>query len=183
MKKVLILVNHDVVIYNFRKELVSELIDEGNKVYIAMPKAEKYKYFLDLGCEIIETDIERRGSNPRNDFKLLVNYIKMIKSIEPDIILTYTIKPNIYGGIAARICNKKIIHTVTGLGSVYIQDMWQKKITIILNKIAFKSAETVFFLNNENLLFYKKLGYAMLKIILSYLKWFILPRNLLHNST
>lgn len=157
MKKILILANHFITIYAFRKELIEKLIENNYKVYIALPKSEENNYFIEKGCEIIETPLDRRGTNPVSDIKLLFQYIKIIKNTKPDVVLTYTIKPNTYGGIAARICKVKTIHTVTGLGSVYIQDMWQKSIAVLLNKIGFKSASKVVFLNEENKKFYKEL--------------------------
>ncbi|WP_430790425.1 glycosyltransferase family 4 protein [Virgibacillus flavescens] len=156
MKKVLILANHFITIYAFRKELVEELLKSGNEVYLALPESEENVFFEKIGCKVIDTPIDRRGTNPIADIKLLINYVKIIKNIKPDIVMTYTIKPNTYGGIAARICGAKSIHTVTGLGSVYIQNMWQNKIAILLNKIAFKSASQVVFLNEENKDFYKQ---------------------------
>lgn len=156
-KRILILSNHFITVYNFRKELVMKLLDDGNEVLISMPKADENSFFSDMGCEIINTSVDRRGTNPVSDLKLLFQYIKIVRNVKPDVILTYTIKPNTYGGIAARFCRANIIHTVTGLGSVYIQDMWQKYIAVVLNRIAFKSAVKVVFLNEDNKEFYKKL--------------------------
>lgn len=156
MKKILILANHFITIYAFRKELVEELIKGGNEVILALPDSQETSFSSEMGCKIIDTPLDRRGTNPISDNKLLFQYIKIINRIKPDIILTYTIKPNIYGGIASRICKSKVIHTVTGLGSVYIQDMWQKNIAVLLNRIAFKGASKVFFLNEDNKTFYKQ---------------------------
>lgn len=158
MKKVLILANHFITIYAFRRELVEKFLASGYKVILALPYSDDVLYFSNMGCEIIDTPLERRKTNPLNDLKLLFQYVKIIKSEKPDIVLTYTIKPNTYGGLAARICGTKVLHTVTGLGSVYIQDMWQRKIAMFLNKLAFKNAEAVFFLNNDNKEFYRNIG-------------------------
>lgn len=157
MKKILILANHFITIYAYRRELIEELIQRDYKVYLSIPKSEENTYFERMGCYIINSPIDRRGTNPIADIKLLFNYIQIMKEIEPDVVLTYTIKPNIYGGIASRVCKRKIIHTVTGLGSVFIQDMWQKKAIVFLNRIAFKQASLVFFLNDDNRKLYKKL--------------------------
>lgn len=158
MKKVLILANHHITIYAFRRELIKNLLDSGYQVTLALPYIDEVNYFSDLGCVIIDTPLERRKTNPLNDLKLLFQYYRIISTIKPDIILTYTIKPNTYGGLAARISRTKVIHTVTGLGSVYIQNMWQKKIAILLNKLAFKNSEKIFFLNDDNKNFYKDIG-------------------------
>lgn len=157
MKKILILANHYITIYAYRKELVQELINKGFKVYLSIPKAEENEYFAKLGCEIIETPIDRRGTNPIADLKLLISYVKIINKVKPEVMLTYTIKPNIYGGIAARLSKANVIHTVTGLGSVFIQNMWQKKVAVFLNKLAFKNSSNIFFLNEDNEELYRKL--------------------------
>ncbi|MGD6794152.1 glycosyltransferase family 4 protein [Metabacillus indicus] len=158
MKKILILANHFITIYAFRRELIRELLEQGYEVHLALPESDENNYFATMGCKIINTPLDRRSTNPISDLKLLFQYIKIIKSVKPDLILTYTIKPNTYGGIAAMVCRANVMHTVTGLGSVYIQDLWQKNIAVILNKIAFKSALKVVFLNEDNKIFYKNLG-------------------------
>lgn len=154
MPRVLIMINSLDGLFNFRRELLQTLLQEGYEIIISAPEHKKSSYFTNLGCTFINTPINRRGTNPFKDLRLLLNYLKIIKKFNPDIILTYTIKPNIYGGIAATILRKKIIHTVTGLGTVYIQDIWQKNMIIRVNKFAFKHASTVFFLNNDNKDFY-----------------------------
>ena len=156
MKKILILANHYITIYAFRRELIKRLLDSGYHLTIALPFMSEVSYFTDMGCEIIDTPLERRKTNLVNDVKLIYQYNSIIKTVKPDLILTYTIKPNIYGGLAKRLSNTKIIHTVTGLGSVYIQEMWQKKIVVLLNRLAFKNADVVFFLNDDNKKFYEE---------------------------
>lgn len=155
MKKVLILANHFVTLHAFRQELINMLLEENYEVYLALPPSKDNIFFSRLGCHIIDISIDRRGTNPLSDLKLLYDYTKAIKKIQPDLILTYTIKPNTYGGIAARLHKKSVIHTVTGLGSVYIRDMWQSKIAATLNKFAFEKAETIVFLNEHNREFYR----------------------------
>ncbi|WLR49048.1 glycosyltransferase family 4 protein [Halobacillus litoralis] len=154
MKKILIVANHYITVYAFRRELVKKLIENDYKVYLSLPKSEENQYFKELGCEIIESPMDRRGTNPISELKLFMNYIKTLKAIVPDLVLTYTIKPNIYAGIAAKLLKVKTIHTVTGLGSVYIQNMYQKSLIAKLNKVAFKSASRVIFLNEDNKKFY-----------------------------
>ena len=104
--KILILANNDLGLYNFRKELIERLILEKNEVYISLPNGKRVKDLEELGCKYIETEVDRRGTNPVKDCKLLLKYFKILKQIKPNIVLTYTIKPNIYGGVACRI--KKI---------------------------------------------------------------------------
>ena len=75
-KKILILSNHFITLYNFRKELIHKLIEENHEVFISMPKSDENQYFRNLGCEIIETNVDRRGINPIRDLKLILDYIK-----------------------------------------------------------------------------------------------------------
>ena len=96
MKKVLILANSSSGLYDFRNDLVSKLLTEYD-VVASLPDEVKTKPLSDEGVRIIHTDINRRGVNPKEDYKLYREYKKLIKKENPDIILTYTIKPNIYG--------------------------------------------------------------------------------------
>src|SRR5699024_1728395 len=122
MKKVLILVNHDVVIYNFRKELVEELIKNNYKVYISSPYGKKIDYLIDMGCEYIETNIKRHGTNIIKDFQLILKHRNIIKNINPDIVLSYTIKHNLDGRIACRLTNSTYMGTVTSLSRALVKE-------------------------------------------------------------
>ncbi|MGO1372085.1 MAG: glycosyltransferase family 4 protein [Senegalia sp. (in: firmicutes)] len=153
-KKVLILVNHDVVIYNFRKELVERLLEEGYEVYISSPYGERIDYLVEMGCKYIETDIERHGTNIFNEFKLLKEYIKIMKKINPNLVISYTIKPNIYGGIACRILKVPYIATITGLGISAQKKGLIRSVSILLYKLAFKDIHNLFFQNELNRRFF-----------------------------
>lgn len=154
MKKVLILVNHDVVIYNFRKELVERLLKDGYEVYISSPYGERIDDLVAMGCQYIEASIDRHGTSILEDLKLLSYYKKIMKDIKPEIVLSYTIKPNIYGGMACRSQNIPYIANITGLGSAVEKEGVMQKITIFLYKIAFKKINCVFFQNTENRQFF-----------------------------
>jgi len=149
-KKVMILVNHDLVIYNFRKELVEELIDKGYDVTISSPEGNRLSYFEKIGCKIKILKMERKTKNPLKDLKLLLEYIKIIKQEVPDVVLTYTIKPNIYGGIAASILKVPYISNITGLGTAVEKKGFLQKITLNLYRIAFKNINKIYFQNEEN---------------------------------
>ncbi|MCB2296773.1 glycosyltransferase family 4 protein [Clostridium tagluense] len=154
MKKVLILVNHDVVIYNFRKELVESLLQEGYEVYISSPNGERIDDLVAMGCKYIEASISRHGTNIIEELKLLYYYKKIIKDVKPDVVLSYTIKPNIYGGMACESLNVPYIANITGLGSAVENKGVMQNISIILYKIAFRKINCVFFQNTENRQFF-----------------------------
>jgi len=149
MKKVLILANNDVGLYKFRKELIQELVKEY-KVYISLPDGEFIHQLKELGCEFINTSISRRGTNPITDLKLFINYRKIIKEVKPDVVLTYTIKPNVYGGMACKMSGIPYIVNITGLGSAVENGGLLQRITLSLYKSALKKVNCVFFQNKEN---------------------------------
>lgn len=154
MKKVLILVNHDVVIYNFRKELVERLLKDGYEVYISSPYGERIDDLVAMGCKHIEAKIARHGTNVIEELKLLKYYKKIIKEIEPDVVLSYTIKPNIYGGMACRMLKVPCIANITGLGTAVENRGIMQNITTTLYRIAFKKINCLFFQNTENRQFF-----------------------------
>lgn len=158
MKRILILANNDVGLYNFRKELIEELIKQKFQVYISLPYGKKVDLLTNIGCIFIDTKIDRRGTNPIKDLKLLIEYFKIIKKVNPDVVLTYTIKPNIYGGIVCRKMKKKCIANVTGLGSSSTSKKIISKLIERMYKYAFKYNHCIFCQNKENLDYLKKLG-------------------------
>ena len=154
MSKVLFLVNHDVVIYNFRLELVERLLADGHDVVISSPYGERIEDLKALGCEFREIEISRHGMNPVQELKLLGNYIKLLKEVRPDIVLTYTIKPNIYGGIASALLGIPYVANITGLGTAVENGGMVQKLTVLLYKLAFVNVQRVFFQNEENRRFF-----------------------------
>lgn len=148
--KILVLANFGMGLYKFRKELLQELIKQNNEVYISLPNDEYVSKLKALGCKYIETYVDRRGTNPITDLKLLTSYIKLIKSINPDVVLTYTIKPNVYGGIACRITKTPYMTNVTGLGTSVENEGLIQKITLGLYKVGLEKSRCIFFQNEPN---------------------------------
>lgn len=150
MKSVLVLANFDVGLYKFRKELLEELIRQGNTVYISLPQGEFVEQLEKIGCIFANTPIDRRGINPITDSKLLFTYLALIKKVKPDMVITYTIKPNIYGGIVCRLRKIPYAINITGLGTTFQNENFLKKLVCFLYKISCKNASKVFFENQEN---------------------------------
>jgi glycosyltransferase involved in cell wall biosynthesis len=148
VKRILILSNHFITLYNFRKELITRLIEEGHEVFISMPKANENSFFRDMGCKIIETPIDRRGINPIRDIGLILKYIKIMKKVNPDIIFSYTIKPNIYGCVSSNLLNYKQISNITGTGATFLKNNSVSSIAKVLYKISLKKSYKVFFQNS-----------------------------------
>lgn len=147
--KILILANNDGGLYKFRKELIEELSIE-NDVYISLPRGNNIPRLKELGCTFIETPIDRRGVNPIADIKLFMKYMKILKEVKPDVVLSYTIKPNVYGGMASSLLKKPYIANVTGLGTAVESGGVIQKITLLLYKCGLSKAACVFFQNESN---------------------------------
>ena len=154
MSKVLFLVNHDVVIYNFRLELVERLLADGHQVVISSPYGERIEDLKALGCEYQEIDIARHGMNPVKELKLISDYKILLDQVKPDIVFAYTIKPNIYGSIACRSRKVPCVTNITGLGTAVENGGLVQKITVLLYKYAFTKVQRVFFQNTENMQFF-----------------------------
>lgn len=165
--KVLILANSDVGLYKFRRELIKELLSpssyldnnpfQNSEVIIACPKGDYIQELEDDGCTFIETYLERRSKNPIKDLYLVKTYWKIVRNIKPDIVLTYTIKPNIYGGILCQMLNVPYISNITGLGSALENTGVFSRFLISIYRFGTRKADTVFFQNQNNLKsFYKK---------------------------
>jgi glycosyltransferase involved in cell wall biosynthesis len=152
--KILVLANFGMGLYNFRKELLEELIRQNHEVYTSLPNDEYVPKLKRLGCKFIETHVDRRGTNPIRDFKLLLNYINMIKQIKPDIVLTYTIKPNVYGGLACRITKTPYLTNITGLGTAIESQSVIQKMILQLYKAGLKKSSCLFFQNEINRRFF-----------------------------
>lgn len=144
-KKILFLSNHFITLYSFRKELIQRLCEEGHEVYLSLPEDEN-DYFTNLGCHIIKTEIDRRGVNPKNDIKLIAFYKKMIPQVDPDIIFSYTIKPNIYGTLVSNRKYKQVCN-ITGTGGTFLEDNMVAKICKFLYRISIRKCYKVFFQN------------------------------------
>ncbi|AEH52403.1 glycosyl transferase [Weizmannia acidilactici] len=158
-KKVLFLGNHGFVIYNFRKELIQKLLSENYEVFLSFPYDDKVPEMVKWGCKFIDTKVDRRGKNPFKDFKLLVVYLGILLKIRPNVVLTFTIKPNLYGSLACRILHIPCLNNITGLGSGFGNGGFLKFFLIFMYRICLKRSSCVFFQNQQdmNLLIEKKI--------------------------
>lgn len=154
MKRILFLVNHDVVIYNFRLEIVERFLSDGHEVHVSSPYGERIDALVELGCKYHEVHLSRHGMNPIKEMGLIQYYKKLIREVKPDIVFGFTIKPNIYGAIAARSCKVPFVANITGLGTAVENPGLAQKVSILLYKYAFTKVKKVFFQNTENQQFF-----------------------------
>lgn len=153
--KVLVVANFDVGLYKFRKELLQEILNSGHEVYISLPNGDLVQPLVDMGCQFIETELDRRGMNPVTDLKLIGKYRKILNQVKPDLVITYTIKPNIYMGMLCKNRSIPYVINITGLGTAFQSHGVMLKVFVEMYKIACKKAQTVIFENCENLQIFK----------------------------
>lgn len=150
MKKIVVTSNTSWSLYNFRLGLMNALKKEGFHVIAVAPEdeySEKLKKHFDF---IALKHLDRKGKNPLKDIKLLVEYLSVYRKLKPELVINYTIKPNIYSSIACRLLRIKTISVITGLGYVYVRRGWIEKIVDMLYKIALSGNEKIVFQNKED---------------------------------
>lgn len=156
----MILSNSASGLYEFRVELIRNLLG-GSEVYISLPEEPDDRYvaaFTAEGCHMLHTPFERRGMNPVKDLDLLKTYKGLIGEIKPDVVLTYTIKPNIYGGLAAKSLGVEYIVNITGLGTAILGGGFLSKVLLCMYRVATSKARCIFFQNSSNMEFMKSHG-------------------------
>lgn len=147
--KVLILTNYDVGLYQFRKELIEALLKDHG-VTISLPYGQLVEPLKEMGCTFVDTPVDRRGINPVTDLKLLLRYRKLLRAEKPDLVITYTVKPNVYGGLACRMAKVPYAVNITGLGTAFQKQGMLRKLVVFLYKTGLKKAKVVFFENDAN---------------------------------
>lgn len=137
-------------IYSLRKEIIQEIMKAGIITIISVPEGMHYKDLEQISSLVIQTEIDRRGTNIWNDLKLLHSYYRIIKENKPDCILTYTIKCNLYGGIISYLLDIPYIMNVTGLGSSLKKSKFIKNTVLTMFRYVVKHSYCVFFQNIDN---------------------------------
>ena len=148
-KKLLIFSNSCIGLYLFRRELIDEL-QKMYEIIIVTPKDEKQLDFHKIGCKIFSINFDRRGINPLKDLRLFLCFRKVIVQEKPEYVVTYTIKPNIYGGLICRLRQIPYSANITGLGTAFEKKGVFRTTIVLMYKVALKKAKAVFFENSEN---------------------------------
>lgn len=157
MKRLLILANSDSAIFKFRSELIEELSKEYH-IGIGIPFGQYMDLIKNDKNEFFDIPINRHGLNPLEDYKLLRRYKKLMRSFKPDAVLLYTIKPNLYGSIAAGKYNIPCLCNITGLGSALESPGLLQRILIRMYRYAMKKEHTIFFQNAHGKEFFIEKG-------------------------
>ncbi|EOG34365.1 glycosyltransferase [Enterococcus faecium] len=130
--RILLIANHPTYVYTLRREVIINLIDQGYSVAICCPYGNEIDFFTKKGCIFFPNSIDRHGKNIKNDLVLKNEFGQVMDEFNPAVILTYTIKPNIYGAMEARKRDIPQIANITGLGTAMEKKGPLKKILEIL---------------------------------------------------
>lgn len=149
--KIIIALNTSWNLHNFRAGLIRALVRSGHDI-VAVAPPDDYSARLDkLGCRFEPLPMDNHGLDPRKDMLLLWRYLRLFRRERPDVVLGYTIKPNIYGSIAAHLLCIPVINNVTGLGRSFARNDWLNLLVRILYKVAFSRSSVVFFQNEHDI--------------------------------
>ncbi len=150
-KLIALLTNNDDDVYCFRKELIEALIDEGYEMLVSCPDGPKLQLMKDIPYIYDNLCIDRRGTNPANDAKLMCHYWKLFKKYKPAVVLTFTAKPNVYASLVAHLLGIPVINNLTGLGSVVNEEGIMKTFIMWLFKQAYTKSSCIMFQNETNM--------------------------------
>ncbi len=152
-KKIILFSNNALTFYKFRIHLIKELVNENFQVILIGNKENKrWSTELEsLGIKYHPLNLERRGTNLISEFLLLKKIYDFYKNLKPDIVIHFTIKPNLYGGLVSRILSIPTINMITGLGSVFIyKNIFVMKIVKFFYRVSLKKSKNIWFTNNAD---------------------------------
>ena len=148
--KILISINTTWNIYNFRLDLIHALLELGHEVIALAPADEYVTYLEDIGIRCYHVKLDAKGTNPIRDLSLIRHYYRVIRVLKPDLILSYTIKPNIYGNFAGSLLKIPVINNISGLGTLFITTNFATYIGKALYKKSLATSAHVFFQNKDD---------------------------------
>jgi len=149
--RIAIVLNTSWNIHNFRLNFIRKLQADGHEIHTIAPKDDCTHLLVEAGCHYHQVRMDSRGANPIKDSALIFELWSIYRKVKPDVILHYTIKPNIYGTIAASLLKIPVINNVCGLGTIFLKENLVSKIAILLYKWSFRFPKKVFFQNPDDL--------------------------------
>ena len=137
-------------IFNFRKGLIKALIANHHTIVAIAPRDEYTDKLRQMGCQFCEIKMDAKGTSPRKDARLIYCLKKSYINQRLDLVFHYTIKPNIYGTLAAKLARVAAVNNVTGLGTMFTRDNIKSKIARALYRFSFRYPKLVFFQNEDD---------------------------------
>ena len=146
--KVLLSANTSWNLYKFRAGLIRAFCEHGYEVVAVAPTDAYSPHLENLGCRHVPVSIDNKGTSPFKDIGLFFNYLRLLRRERPDVYLGYTIKPNVYGSLAAHWLQVPAINNISGLGTTFIREGWLKRIVTVLYRTALRHSAIVYFQNS-----------------------------------
>ena len=148
--KVMIGLNTTWNLVNFRAGLISALQRRGYRVVACAPPDRYVSRLLQLGCRFVPIAMQGQGTNPLREAMLFARYLHVLREERPDAFLAFTVKPNIYGSLAARTLGIPVVNNITGLGTAFIRTGWLTRVVRTLYRTALARSSRVFFQNDDD---------------------------------
>lgn len=148
--KVIIALNTAWNLYNFRAGLIRTLIAEGYEVVAIAPSDEYAGRLSELGCRFVPLAMDNGGTHLGRDLTLLWRFYRLLRRERPSVFLGYTVKPNVYGSLAAHALGIPVVNNIAGLGAVFINDSWLTRLVRGLYRVALSRSAKVFFQNEDD---------------------------------
>jgi glycosyltransferase involved in cell wall biosynthesis len=137
-------------IWNFRRPIVQSLLAAGHRVTILAPSDDVLPELERIGCAVVPLTMDVRGLNPVADLALVRRFRAIFREQRPDVVLSFTIKNNVFGGLAARVAGVPFVPNVTGLGTAFLSGWLLQRIAETLYRMAFRGLRVVFFENDDD---------------------------------
>jgi glycosyltransferase involved in cell wall biosynthesis len=148
--KVLMSINTAWNVCNFRAGLIRSLRDHGYEVVVAAPADDYVGRVMQMGCRFVKVPMDNNGTNPARDLRLLLNYLQVLRDERPQVYLGYTVKPNVYGSIAAHVLGIPVINNIAGLGTTFINRTPVTHMVRALYRFSLRRSRRVFFQNSDD---------------------------------
>ncbi|CAB3760312.1 glycosyltransferase family 4 protein [Paraburkholderia humisilvae] len=148
--RVILVCNTSFAIYTYRQGLIRTLVERGVQVTVIAPRDRTTELLVRMGCRFIELGVASKGTNPLADLHTMWQLVRLYRSIRPHVVFHYTIKPNIYGSVAARLAGVASVAVTTGLGYVFIQKSRAAEVAKRLYRFAFRFPREIWFLNRDD---------------------------------
>ena len=152
-------------LFNFRKNTILSLLENGYKVIAVAPRDSYSEKLEELGCQHMHVSIDQGGTNPFKDLLTLASLYRIFRNHKPVCVLNFTPKNNIYGSISARMAGTHPINNISGLGVVFVEKKMSSKLVLVLYRISQKLASKIFFQNPEDRKVFEKARIASTKKI------------------
>ncbi|PRQ62660.1 glycosyltransferase family 4 protein [Vibrio sp. V01_P9A10T6] len=148
--KLIMVANTAWSVFNFRHSLIKELLNHGVELYVIAPEDKFSEKLAEMGCQVLDLPMQAKGVNPIADFGLMLRLLRHYREIKPDFIIHYTIKPNIYGSLAAKLAGIPSLAITTGLGYTFVNQNVVSQVARQLYRFAFRYPKEVWFLNEDD---------------------------------